>query len=238
MAWSEVNVWGWICALSFVLLYNATVLAIAVASYHLLRPLAKRSVAAERSAYVVLMYTCATELQQQVQFLSAKIQSLSKDDVLPTLSLTGRDCLIRSRWRRGSQLRDRTLISLRTAALCSYSGDGWSWLSELLRGLLSQGESFSGRRLWPCLRAKSTLTRTGSQKPLRRLGRGGVVCWQHETLPAVSRLAQLLRSLLDPRPSEPMRLRSFFPARSLSWVIVHPRQPRASVLATLITRME
>ena len=27
------------------------------------------------------MYTCATELQQQVQFLSAKIQSLSKDDV-------------------------------------------------------------------------------------------------------------------------------------------------------------
>lgn len=70
MAWGEVDGWGWVYTVSFGVVYHLVVLAVAVAAHFLVRPLAKRSLLAERGAYLLLCYACAFLLPDLVKDLT------------------------------------------------------------------------------------------------------------------------------------------------------------------------
>ena len=67
MAWAEVDAWGWVNILAFILVYHHAVLAVAVAAHHFVRPL---SLLAERGAYLALCCACTTVLVEQVKDLT------------------------------------------------------------------------------------------------------------------------------------------------------------------------
>lgn len=70
MAWGEVDGWEWVYLLWFAYVYQLVVLAVAVAANFLVRPLAKRSLLAERGAYLVLCYACTFHLPYHVKDLT------------------------------------------------------------------------------------------------------------------------------------------------------------------------
>jgi len=70
MAWGEVDGWAWVYTMAFVYVYQLSVLSVAVAAHFLVRPLAKRSLLAERGAYLVLCYACAFHLPYHVKDLT------------------------------------------------------------------------------------------------------------------------------------------------------------------------
>lgn len=67
MAWGEVDVWEWVYTSSFVMVYQHAMFAVAVAAHHLVRPLAKHSLMAEKAAYLVLCYVCTTHFADLVK---------------------------------------------------------------------------------------------------------------------------------------------------------------------------